>query len=65
MTDEKEIEGPWIIWEDCGSEGWRPKTFPTLGALLLAQEPRYNSRWIITKRVELEVSENGKVTVCP
>jgi hypothetical protein len=48
-----DTDGPVIVWENCGYEGWRPKSFPDLKAALLAT--RYNSEFVVTERVEFDV----------
>lgn len=48
-------DGPFIVWENCGCEGWQPKSFMTLKEALSAQ--RYNSEFVVTKLVNYEVTE--------
>lgn len=47
--------GPFLVWENYGCEGWAPKSYPTLKEALSAQ--RYNSEFVVTKRVEFDVIE--------
>lgn len=48
-------EGPYIVWEDGGCEGWSPKSYPTLKEAL--EGHRYATEWVVTKRVSYEVTE--------
>lgn len=47
--------GLYIVWEDYGYEGWHPKSYATLKEALMAH--RYNSEFLVTKRVDYEVTE--------
>lgn len=57
MTNENEKDsiGPYIVWEDYGTEGWQPKSFANLTEALNAQ--RTYGAFVVTKRVEYEVVE--------
>ena len=59
MSRPEDVEGPFIVWENYGYEGWQPKSYKTLTEALCT--PRYNSEWEITKRVTFEVLETGAV----
>ena len=48
-------EGPYIVWQNHGYEGWEPSRFETLKAALESQ--KYATEWIITKDVQYEVTE--------
>jgi hypothetical protein len=56
MSDD--TDGPVIVWENYGCEGWQPKSYPTLKDALLAA--RYNSEFVFTKRAEFDVVETDK-----
>lgn len=58
-----EIDGPYIVWENYGVEGWRPKSYSNLADALCS--PRYCSEWEITKKLKLEMAEDGKVSIGP
>lgn len=53
MTQDE--TGPFIVWECYGYEGWQPKSYPTLKAAISDQ--RYQSTFVVTKRVDYEVTE--------
>jgi hypothetical protein len=55
MSTNYSVEGPIIVWEDLGCEGWSPTSFPTIKAAL--QATHYASGWIITKTVQYTVVE--------
>lgn len=56
MTHQPEdVAGPYIVWENYGSEGWQPKSYKELGSALLAQ--RFTDSFVITKRVYFQVEE--------
>lgn len=57
------IDGPYIVWENYGYEGWKPKSYPNLKEALTT--PRYVSEWEITKRVEIILHDDGKLEVGP
>jgi hypothetical protein len=48
-------EGPYIVWEDGGCEGWSPKSYPTIKDAL--EGYKYTTDWIITKVVSYQVTE--------
>lgn len=52
-----DVEGPFIVWENYGYEGWQPKSYPTLTEALTT--PRYNSEFVITKPIKVDVSERS------
>ena len=37
---DKDLEGPYIVWENYGYEGWKPKSYKDLATALTT--PRYN-----------------------
>lgn len=49
-----DIQGPFIVWEDYGCEGWQPKSYPTMREALCVQKT-YN--FVITKIAEFNVIE--------
>ena len=49
------IDGPYILWQNYGYEGWQPKSFLTLEDALLAE--KYSTEFIITKPVNFEAKE--------
>ena len=49
------VDGPYIVWENYGCEGWQPKSYATLKEALCAQ--RYQSDWVITKTCEFDVTD--------
>ena len=53
MSNKPEVEGPYIVWEHYGYEGWQPKSFPTLEEAVRAH--RFQSEWVVTKVVLFEV----------
>lgn len=55
MQPPKDTEGPYIVWENYGCEGWKPTSFHSIDAALIYH--KYNSEWIITKNVAWEVKE--------
>lgn len=58
MTDAK---GPYVVWTNCGYDGWNPKSYKTLKEALKGE--RYSSAFVVTKVVEFEVVETeGYVT---
>lgn len=57
----QELEGPYIVWDDYGCEGWKPTSYKTLAEALTT--PRYVSNWEITKKVTLTMLDDGKVIV--
>ena len=54
-TTNWHADGPYIVWEDYGYEGWQPRSFPTLKAAV--KDDRFSSDFVITKRVEFDVKE--------
>jgi hypothetical protein len=44
---EESVEGPFIVWEYYGYEGWHPTSYPTLEQALSA--PRDQSEYAVTK----------------
>ena len=50
-----EGEGPYILWQDFGYEGWRGQRFKTLKEALMAE--RYQSDWMITRDINWEPVE--------
>lgn len=54
----KEAEGPIIVWENLGYEGWHPKSFVTIKEALLAT--RYSSEFVLTRLIEFDVLEKQK-----
>lgn len=61
MAERNDVSGPYIVWENHGYEGWRPKSYDDLAEALTT--PRYCSEWEITKKIILEVLSDGKVLV--
>lgn len=55
MQPPKGAEGPYIVWENNGYEGWKPISFHSIDAALIYH--KNNSEWIITKNVAWEVKE--------
>lgn len=54
MATEEDLKGPYILWEDYGSEGWHPKSYATPKDALT--DTRYN-RFLLTKAVVFKVIE--------
>jgi len=51
--------GPYIVWVDNGAyEGWSPTSFVSLKEAVLFNET-YGSPFVITKVVDVEVSEKS------
>ena len=50
-------EGPYVVWENYGCEGWQPKSYTDLREALTAQ--RFNSEFVVTKVVDYEITEKG------
>lgn len=48
-----DTNGPIILWENYGCEGWGPRSFDTLKEALLAH--RYQQDFVITALVDVEV----------
>jgi hypothetical protein len=48
-------DGPFIVWENYGYEGWRPKSYLSLQGAVT--DTRYVSEWVITRRVDFAVTE--------
>ena len=59
MIQLTSFEGPYILWLDYGTEGYKPFSFQTLKEALESQ--KYSSGWIITKKVEYRVIEINDV----
>jgi hypothetical protein len=57
LSNKEDVEGPYIVWENNGYEGWNPKSYKDLATALTS--PRYCTEWEITKRVTFKVSEDG------
>jgi len=49
------INGPYVVWQNYGYEGWHPHSFKTLEEAIKAQ--KYTTDWIITKIVAYEIKE--------
>jgi hypothetical protein len=54
MATADDLKGPYIVWEDYGTEGWHPKSYTTPKEALL--DARYQ-RFILTKALVFEVVE--------
>lgn len=54
---QSNISGPYIIWLDYGTEGWKPTSYEDLKSALEAD--KYCNNWIITKIVKYEVKEEN------
>ena len=61
MPKVSDTDGPYIVWENYGYEGWHPKSYSNLAEALT--DTRYNTEWEITKKVSFIVTESGKVDV--
>ena len=48
-------EGPYIVWQDYGVEGWKPDSYETLEEAIKAQ--KYRAHWVITKLVKYKIEE--------
>lgn len=48
----KAPEGPIIAWEDYGTEGWHPKSYPTLREAIEAVDCGYGRR-VYTMHIDL------------
>ena len=55
MADSPKPEGPYTLWLNYYTEGWRFKDFPTLGEALEAE--RHQSDWHISKPAVYAISE--------
>jgi hypothetical protein len=62
-SDDPATNGPFIVWQDYGYEGWAPTSYATLKEALEAH--RYQSEFVITKRVEFDVVERDEPSVTP
>ena len=60
MSEER-TAGPYIVWTNYGCDGWRPESYPDLISALLAE--RYNSEFVITKKVTMRPDDQGRVIV--
>lgn len=53
-TEDKETQGPYIVWTDYGGEGWQPTSYKdkeaVAAAILRSHEPI-----CVTKKLEVEV----------
>jgi hypothetical protein len=54
MSDNPDLKGPYIVWEDYGTEGWKPTSYASAKEALTS--PRYQS-FILTKPCIFEVVE--------
>lgn len=54
-SKDKEIVGPFIIWQNYGYEGWKPHSFNSIEEALKSE--LYNE-WIITKRIDFKAVEH-------
>ena len=52
MSNDDDIKGPIIVWQDYGYEGWQPKSYPTLKDALVAQKYQ---EFVVTNLVEFDV----------
>lgn len=59
MSSATDAVGPIVVWENYGCEGWHPKSFATVKEALLGE--RYNSEFVITKRMEFDVIEKTDI----
>lgn len=50
----KKPEGPYVVWQNYGCEGWHPSSYSDISDALLAT--KYND-FVITKIVKFEVVE--------
>jgi hypothetical protein len=48
-------EGPIILWENYGSEGWQPRSFASIKEAL--DTHRFCSEYVITRRSDYEVTQ--------
>lgn len=60
MATAEDLMGPYIIWEDYGSEGWHPTSYSTPKAALV-DAPRYH-KFILTKALVFEVIEKEEAS---
>lgn len=56
MSTIKDAEGPYIVWENLGYDGWHPYSFKTLKEAL--EKQKFSSEWVIAKLVVYEIIEN-------
>ena len=50
-----DTDGPYIVWENLGYEGWHPRSFDDLTVALEYQ--RYSSEFVVTKVLKYKVEE--------
>jgi hypothetical protein len=55
MTTPEDLAGPYILWLDYGTEGWQPRSYPSIRAALEAE--RYQSRYILTRTVSYKIKD--------
>lgn len=55
MSDPARTAGPYIRWQDYGTDGWQPDSFPMIEAALRAENN--GNAFVITKRVNYRVVE--------
>lgn len=51
MADTKPV-GPYTVWENYGTEGWKPTDYPTLQEAVASH--KFCSEWVITRSVKWE-----------
>ena len=57
-TAANDAAGPYVVWEDYGYEGWKPKSYATVRDALT--DVRYNS-FVLTRIVDFDVVEKETV----
>lgn len=50
MADNWNPDGPIVVWSDYGSEGWSPRSYPTVAAAI---EAGYTYGSVLTARIQL------------
>lgn len=48
-------EGPYVVWQNYGCEGWKPTSYTSLREAVLDQ--KYQSEFVVTKIVEFRILE--------
>lgn len=54
-SKDKNITGPFIIWQNYGYEGWKPASFNSIEEALKSD---LYSEWILTKKIDFKAIEH-------